>query len=156
MNYNSMADLELLRYLDIYSNDPLIRRLVDLLSNTRGAIISDLEAAGMDPQTWTFETDWQKMYPGEYIEQLRRDRDEAESDLEHTKYRLEEAETELGELKTRSIMDFVQEVWQEKKTATFKVQEALKEAKAQKEENDRLKEKIDMWAKMNQPERKLA
>ena len=149
MNYNAMTDLELLHYLDLYSTDPLIRRLVDLLSTTRGAIISDLEAAGMDPQTWTFETDWHKMYPGEYIEQLRRDRDEAESDLSHTKYKLEEAETELDEMKTRSIMDFVQEVWQEKKTATFKVQEALKEAKAQKEENDRLREKIDMWGRMN-------
>jgi outer membrane murein-binding lipoprotein Lpp len=149
MNYNAMTDLELLHYLDIYSDDPLVRRLVDLLSNTRGAIISDLEAAGMDPQTWTFETDWQKMYPGEYIEQLRRDLDEAESDLSHTKYKLEEAETELDEMKTRSIMDFVQEVWQEKKTATFKVQEALKEANAQKEENERLREKIDMWGRLN-------
>lgn len=155
MNYNSLTDLELLHYLDLYSNDPLIRRLVDLLSNTRGAIISDLEAAGMDPQTWTFETSWQKVYPGEYIMQLRNDLNEAESDLEHTKYKLEEAETELGEMKTRSIMDFVQEVWQEKKTASFKVSEALKEAEHQKKENDRLKEQIDMWAKMNQPERKL-
>jgi len=149
MNYNSMTDLELLHYLDLYSEDPVVRRLVDLLANTRGGIISDLESAGMDPNTWTFDSDWQKMYPGEYIEQLRRERDEAESDLEHTKYKLEEAETELHEMKTRTIMDFVQEVWQEKKVATFKVQEALNEAKAQKEENDRLREKIDMWGKMN-------
>ena len=144
-----MTDLEMLHYLDVYSDDPLIRRLVDVLTRTRGAIISDLEAAGMDPQTWTFETDWQRQYPGEYIQYLRRERDEAESDLEHTKYKLEEAEQELDELKTRSIMDFVQEVWQEKKVATFKVQEALKEAQAQKEENERLKEQIDMWGRMN-------
>ena len=150
MNYNSMTDLELLHYLDIYSDDPLIRRIISVISRTRGALINDLEHAGMDPDTWMFKTDWQSMYPGEYIEQLRRDRDEAESDLEHTKYKLEEAERELDEMKTRSIMDFVQEVWQEKKVATFKVQEALKEAKAQKEENDRLREKIDMWGRMNQ------
>ena len=104
MNYNAMTDLEMLHYLDVYSDDPLIRRLVDVLTRTRGAIISDLEAAGMDPQTWTFETDWQRQYPGEYIQYLRRERDEAESDLEHTKYKLEEAERELDELKTRSIM----------------------------------------------------
>jgi len=149
MNYNSMTDFELLHYLDLYSDDPVIRRLVNFLSNTRGGLITDLEAAGMDPHTWQFETEWQHMYPGDYIQQLRRDRDEAESDLAHTKYKLEEAETELNELKTRSIMDFVQEVWQEKKTATFKVQEALKEAQAQKEENNRLREQIDMWGKMN-------
>jgi len=149
MKYDSMTDMELIHYLDIYATDPLLRRLATMLGNTRGGLISDLEAAGMDPHTWQFETDWQSMYPGDYIQQLRRDLDEAESDLEHTKYKLEEAETELDELKTRSIMDFVQEVWQEKKTATFKVQEALKEAKAQKEENNLLKEKIDMWGKMN-------
>lgn len=150
MNYNSMTDLELLNYLDLYSDDPLIRRIISVMSRTRGALLDDLENAGMDPDTWMFRTDWQSMYPGEYIEQLRRDRDEAESDLEHTKYKLEEAERELDEMKTRSIMDFVQEVWQEKKLASFKVQEALKEANAQKEENNRLKEKIDMWGRMNQ------
>jgi hypothetical protein len=149
MNYNSMTDLELLHYLDLYSTDPVVRRLVDLLANTRGGIISDLESAGMDPNTWTFKTDWHSMYPGEYIEALRNDLSEAESDLEHTKYKLEEAETELGELKTRSIMDFVQEVWQEKKTASFKVQEALKEADKVREENAKLREQIDMWGRLN-------
>jgi len=149
MNYSTMTDMELIHYLDIYATDPLLRRLATMLGNTRGGLISDLEAAGMDPHTWQFKTEWQSMYPGDYIQQLRRDLDEAESDLAHTKYKLEEAETELDELKTRSIMDFVQEVWQEKKTATFKVQEALKEAKAQKEENNLLKEKIDMWGRLN-------
>lgn len=149
MNYNSMTDLELLHYLDIYSDDPLIRRLIDVLTRTRGAIISDLEAAGMDPQTWTFRTEWQDMYPGEYIQQLRRERDEAESNLEHTKYKLEESETELDELKTRSIMDFVQEVWQEKRTASFKVSEAMNEVAQVKEQNAKLREQIDMWGRLN-------
>lgn len=39
MNYNSMTDTELLHYLDFYSEDPLIRRLVDVLTRTRGALI---------------------------------------------------------------------------------------------------------------------
>jgi len=149
MNYNSMTDFELLHYLDLYSTDPVIRRLVDFLSNTRGGLITDLEAAGMDPHTWQFETDWQHMYPGDYIQQLRRDRDEAESDLNRTKYELEDLEEKYNELKTRTIMDFVQEVWQEKKTATFKVQEAMKEVEQVKEQNAKLKEQIDMWGKMN-------
>jgi hypothetical protein len=149
MNYNSMSDVELLHYMDLHSEDPVIRRLVNFLSNTRGGLIADLEAAGMDPHTWQFETEWQHMYPGDYIQQLRRDRDELESDLDHTKYKLEEAETELNELKTRTIMDFVNEVWQEKKTATFKVTEAMKEVEQVKEQNAKLKEQIDMWGRMN-------
>lgn len=150
MKYNSMTDLELLHYLDIYSDDPLIRRLIDVLTRTRGAIISDLEEAGMDPQTWTFGDGWEQQFPGQYIIDLKKQVTYAEEELEGVKYKLEEAEKELDELKTRSIMDFVQEVWQEKRTATFKVQEALKEAEHQRKENDRLREQIDMWGKLNQ------
>ena len=149
MNYNSMTDFELLHYLDLYSTDPVIRRLVDFLSNTRGGLISDLEAAGMDPHTWQFETEWQHMYPGDYIQQLRRDVDELESDLSRTKYELEDLEEKYNQLKTRTIMDFVEEVNKERLRASFTASEALKEAKAQKEENAKLQEKIDMWGKMN-------
>ena len=149
MNYNSMTDLELLHYLDIYSDDPLIRRLIDVLTRTRGEIISDLEEAGMDPQTWTFQDDYHRMFPGQYITDLRHQRDDLESDLAHTKYKLEEAETELDELKTRSIMDFVQEVWQEKRTASFKVSEAMKEIEQVKALNAKLTEQIDMWGRLN-------
>ena len=127
-----------------------MRRLqLEVLEKTRGEIISDLEEAGMDPQTWTFGDGWNKMFPGQYITDLEKQVKYAEEELEGVKYKLEEAETELDELKTRSIMDFVQEVWQEKRTATFKVQEALKEAEHQRKENDRLREQIDMWGRLN-------
>ena len=156
MKYESMTDRELIHYLDLYSDDPLLRRLATMLTNTRGGLIADLEEAGMDPNTWTFQDDYHHMYPGQYITDLRNQVSDLDSDLKHTKYKLEEAETELNEMKTRSIMDFVNEVWQEKRTASFKVSEALKEAEHQKKENERLKEQIDMWARMNQQERKLS
>ena len=149
MNYATMTDMELIHYLDLYAEDPLLRRLAAMLGNTRGGLISDLEAAGMDPHTWQFKTEWQSMYPGDYIQQLRRDLEEATDDLEHTKYNLEEVTTERDELKTRSIMDFVQEVWQEKRTASFKVSEAMKEIEQVKALNAKLTEQIDMWGKMN-------
>lgn len=149
MNYNSMTDLELLHYLDLYSDDALIRRLIDVLTRTRGEIISDLEEAGMDPQTWTFGDGWNKMFPGQYITDLEKQVKYAEEELEHAKYNLEEMTTERDELKTRSIMDFVQEVWQEKRTAAHKVSEAMKESAQVKEENDKLKEQLKMWGIMN-------
>jgi predicted nucleic acid-binding Zn-ribbon protein len=147
MNYNAMTLRELIHYLDLYNTDPMVRRLIQRLDYSDLRV--ELEEAGMDPGTGTFKDDYNRYTPGEYIEQLRRDRDEAESDLEHTKYKLEEAETELDELKTRSIMDFVQEVWQEKKVASFKVTEAMKEVEQVKEQNAKLKEQIDMWGRMN-------
>lgn len=149
MNYNSMSDFELLHYLDLHTDDPVIRRLVNFLSNTRGGLITDLEAAGMDPHTWQFETEWQHMYPGDYIQQLRRDLEEVETNLRWLQDDHHELEDKYNELKTRTIMDFVQEVWQEKKAATQKVQEAQKEINQVREQNDKLKEQIDMWAAMN-------
>ena len=155
MNYNAMTDLELLHYLDLYSDDPLIRRLIDVLTRTCGEIISDLEEAGMDPQTWTFGDGWNKMFPGQYITDLEKQLRYAEEELEDAKYKLEQTVEERDELKTRSIMDFVNEVWQEKRDNAHLVKEAIGTVKAYRDENERLKEQIDMWAKMNQPERKL-
>lgn len=148
MNYNAMTDLELLHYLDIYSDDPLIRRLIDVLTRTRGEIITDLEEAGMDPQTWTFGDGWNKMFPGQYITDLEKQLQYVEEELEHKKYQLEEAETERDELKTRSIIDFVQEVWQEKRTNDLLVKEAIATVNAYKKENEELKEKINVWRVM--------
>lgn len=156
MNYNAMTDLELLHYLDLYSDDPLIRRLIDVLTRTRGEIISDLEEAGMDPQTWTFGDGWNKMFPGQYITDLEKQLQYANDELEDYKYKYEQTVEERDELKTRSIMDFVNEVWQQKRDNEYVVKEAMGTVKAYRDENERLKEQIDMWARMNQPERKLS
>lgn len=149
MNYATMTDMELIHYLDLYAEDPLLRRLAAMLGNTRGGLISDLEAAGMDPHTWQFKTEWQSMYPGDYIQQLRRDLEEAESDLNYTKNQLEEVTEERDELQTRTIMDFVREVHEEKLKASLKVSQSMKEIDQVKEQNAKLKEQIDMWGKMN-------
>jgi len=150
MNYDIMTDVELLNYLDIYSDDPLIRRIVRVLERTRGALLNDLENAGMDRVTWQFETDWQHLYPGDYIIHLRNELEVLDRDAEELRQQLYESEREREELKARSIMDFIQEVRQEKRTADNKTYEAQQEANAQRKENDRLKEQIDMWGKMNQ------
>jgi hypothetical protein len=148
MNYNSMTDLELLHYLDLCSDDPLIRRLIDVLTRTRGEIISDLEEAGMDPQTWTFGDGWNKMFPGQYITDLKKQLEYTEEELEDMKYKLEQTREERDELKTRSLMDFVQEVWQEKRTSENLVKESIATVNAYKKENEELKEKINVWRVM--------
>lgn len=149
MNYSAMTDLELLHYLDLYSEDPVVRRLIDVFNKSRGEIIAGLESVGMDPKTWTFSSACQDMYPGDYIEELRRDLRIAEEDADEYRYKYEQAKDELNELKTRSIMDFVQEVWQEKQTATYKVEQAMNETKRVAEENTKLREQINMWGKLN-------
>ena len=149
MNYSAMSDLELLHYLDVYSDDPLIRRLVNVLARTRGALVDDLVDAGMDEQDWTFGTGWSRQSPGQYIRQLQHELDQAESDLKLAQHELADLQDEHDELKTRSIMQFVEEVQQEKRAATHKVLVAQEETKRIAQENAKLKEKIDMWGRLN-------
>ena len=153
MNYNAMTDRELLHYLDLYSEDPVVRRLMHLLGNTRGSLIAELEEAGMDPQTWTFQDDYDAMFPGEYIEHLRSQLQHAQDEADSLQWKLDGVIEERDQLKTRSIAELIEEVWEEKRKNSDMVREAMATVKAFKDENTRLKEQIDMWARMNQPER---
>ena len=155
MNYNAMTDRELLHYLDLYSEDPVVRRLMHLLGNTRGSLIAELEEAGMDPQTWTFQDDYDAMFPGEYIEHLRSQLQHAQDEADSLQWKLDGVIEERDQLKTRSVVDLIEEVWEEKRKNTDMVRDAMATIKAYKEENTRLKEQLDMWGRMNQPERKM-
>lgn len=149
MNYNAMSDAEFMHYLDLHSEDPLVRRLIGVLERTRGALIDDLVDAGMDAQDWTFGDGWSRSSPGQYIQELRHERDQAESDLRLAQHELEEAIHERDELKTRNIMQFIEEVHAEKKSIQVKADAAYREANRVREENDKLREQIDMWGAMN-------
>ena len=149
MNYNAMSDHELMHYLDLYSTDPVVRRLIGVLTRTRGALINDLEAAGMDSQSWTFGEGWNKFSPGQYIQELRNDVERAEDELRLAQHDLADLEDERDRLKARSIMQFVEEVQQEKRAATHKVLAAQEETKRVAQENAKLREQIDMWGAMN-------
>ena len=155
MNYNAMTDRELLHYLDLYSEDPVVRRLMHLLGNTRSSLIAELEEAGMDPQTWTFQDDYDAMFPGEYIEHLRSQLQHAQDEADSLQWKLDGVIEERDQLKTRSVADLIEEVWEEKRKNSDMVRDAMATVKAYKDENTRLKEQIDMWARMNQPERKM-
>lgn len=149
MNYNAMSDTEFMHYLDIYSDDPVIRRLVNVLAKTRGALIDDLEAAGMDAQYWTFGDGWSQQSPGQYIQELRRELDEAELNLRLAQDEVADLQDQCDELRTRTIMQFIEEVQQEKRAATQKVSMAQEQTKQIAQENAKLREQIDMWGAMN-------
>ena len=149
MNYNSMSDQELLHYLDLSTSDPLIRRLINVLTRTRGALIDDLESAGMDSQSWTFGEGWNKFSPGQYIEELRNDLRRAEDELELAQEELQQAIDERDQLKTRNIMQLITEAQQEKNAAASRANEAWTETNRVRKENDKLREQIDMWGRLN-------
>ena len=151
MKYESMTVRELIHYLDLYSTDPVVRLLLDKINNED--LVSQLVDVGMDPVTNTFDDDRMTFYPGEYIKHLRKSRDYSSEEYDELKYRFDDLEESYNELKTRSIMDFVQEVRQEQQASADLVKEAMGTVNAYKKENERLKEQIDMWARMNHVER---
>lgn len=149
MNYNAMSDTEFMHYLDLYSEDPVVRRLIGVLTKTRGALVDDLVDAGMDAQDWTFGESWDKFSPGQYIEELRNDLRHAEDELELAQRELEQMANERDQLKARTIMQFIEEVQQEKASSASRANEAWKEAARVREENAKLREQIDMWGSLN-------
>lgn len=149
MNYNAMSDHELMHYLDLYSEDPVVRRLIGVLARTRGSLIDDLEAAGMDSQRWTFGDGWTKYSPGQYIQELRHDVERAEDELRLAQHELQDLEDECNQLRTRTVVQLIEEVQQEKKASASRANEAWKEANRVREENAKLREQIDMWGSLN-------
>jgi hypothetical protein len=149
MNYNAMSDHELMHYLDLHSTDPVVRRLIGVLARTRGALINDLEAVGMDSQSWTFGEGWNKFSPGQYIEELRNDVERSEDELRLAQDELSGMLDECERLKTRTIMQFIEEVQSEKRISKANADEAYKEAARVRQENAKLREQIDMWGAMN-------
>ena len=149
MNYNAMSDTEFMHYLDIYNDDPVVRRLIGVLARTRGALVDDLVDAGMDDRHWTFGDGWSSQSPGQYIQELRRELDEAELNLRLAQDELHDLQDECEQLKTRTVMQFIEEVQQEKRVATDKVRVAQEQTKQIAQENAKLREQIDMWGAMN-------
>jgi hypothetical protein len=147
MNYNSLSDKELLNYLDLYNDDPLVRRLLKILEE--GSIVQELVDAGMDPTDRTFEHDWQHLSPGDYIEQLRRDmeyhideRDEIELEKEHL-------EREVTRLSTMSLVKFIADVSEKLDVATSEMHRAQRIAENEKKLRQESEQKFEFWEKLN-------
>lgn len=111
MNLNALSDDELLDYLDRYSEDPVMKRLVDILLRKQQGIISDLVAAGMDPQDWTFCTDhYNHYYPGQFISHLKNEIDYIENELIDYQDKYNDAKEEIKRLKARGIVEIMAEI----------------------------------------------
>ena len=147
MNYNSMTSRELLHYLDLYSTDPVVQRLVKLLQEE--SVVQELVDAGMDPVTRTFEDDWEKYSPGQYIEQLRINVNSYRQDAEYWEANCDRAEQDRDKFKARSVAKLLMEAENERASAYSAKAASEAEVRRLQKLNDDLTEKIDMWGKMN-------
>ena len=147
MNYLTMSTKELIHYLDLYSEDPVVRRLVQLVQEE--SIVQELVDVGMDPKDRTFEHDWQSLSPGEYISQLRRDmeyhieeRDELEQEKEHL-------EREVNRLSTTSLVKFIADVHQTLEMNKMDMNRYKRDAEHEKKLREEAEQKFEFWDKMN-------
>ena len=158
MKLNHLSDSELLNYLSLHSNDPLILRLVDMLSTTRGGIISDLVDAGMDPNTWTFTEDYQEYYPGDYVIHLQKMADYDRQDREIAENNLEDMRKEVERLSRRTVTQLLMDAEEAISIAETNRRYADRETEKAHQlidrvqlENRELKEKLGVWNIMSTP-----
>ena len=158
MNLNHLSDVELLRYLDLTSTDPLIKRLINMLSAPNGGLVGDLVEAGMDPNTWVFTDDHQDYYPGDYITHLQKMVAYAEDDRAVAEMDLADAREELDKLSRRTVTQLLVDAEEAISTAEANRRYATREAEKAHEvidkvqaENRELKEKLGVWNIMSTP-----
>jgi hypothetical protein len=146
MNLNHLSNSELLVYLDKHSTDPLIVRLVNILMEKQYGLVSDLLAAGMNEQTWTFSPDnYNEYYPGQYISHLHNELDYVKDELKHCEFQLKQAKEEIIELKARTVAELIAELHTEVRTANFRADEAEKWRRKAQVEVETTRDKMKVW-----------
>jgi septal ring factor EnvC (AmiA/AmiB activator) len=146
MNLNHLSNSELLVYLDKHSTDPLIVRLVNILMEKQYGLVSDLLAAGMNEQTWTFSPDsYNEYYPGQYISHLHNELDYAKDELKDCEFQLQQAKKEIEDLKARTVAELIAELHQEVRTANFRTEEAEKWRRKAQQEVEATRDKMKVW-----------
>lgn len=136
---------ELVHHLDLYTTDPLVRRLIDMLVAGENSIVTNLVEEGMDPVNYTFTYDSQDMDVGEYIRQLKRDCQLYEDEMWLAQRELEDEQGRRRQLETRSVAELLASMEELVKRANSERDNANRIIRKVEQENDELKEKINVW-----------
>jgi len=139
MNTAYFTDEELINHTIKFSNDPEKIRLATAMERIRGAIWDDLVDVGIDETYCTFTSEWgSEMHVGRYIRHLREEIDIRDDELRQLR-------DEVNELKTRTIMEFIQEVNQELTTAKYLVKEAQAERDKEHKARRDAERELEVW-----------
>lgn len=150
MNLNFLTDDELIRHLDMTSDDPVIRRLVDIFTKNDDMIFQQLVNAGMG-RDGLFETDYEYKPVGEYIEHLRSELAYYQTEAEELQYKLEDEKDRVKQLSARSIATVMEELKNEIKNLDWKVKVTNDERFAAVKERDLAKEQLRAWNHLRNP-----
>lgn len=142
MNILGLSDAELIDYLDKFSDDLVIRRLVDMhynIDSEAKSLISDLVLAGMDKTYYTFDFN---DTPGEYIRNLERNVEDLQDEVDDLRERLDE-------LKTKTIVDMIYEIKISNDNLKKQLYEYERNNGVLKDKLKDMEEQRDAWAILN-------
>jgi hypothetical protein len=137
---------ELVHYLDITTTDPLVRKLIDMIIGGENTVLEQLIEEGMDPVTQTFYFDHEELDPGTYIHHLKRDCAHFEEEMEIAQNELEDMTRDRDRLSTRSVANLLADMEELVKRAKSETDNANRISRKVTQENDELKEKINVWS----------
>lgn len=139
-----MTDNELIDYTIKFDNDPVRVRLATYMDRHPGAILDDLERAGMDQTDCTFrDKDTCNDYlPGQYISHL-------EDEIDYLQGQLNQALGEIEEMKTMKVSELIGQLRQEVVTEKHMRERAERSRYEAHQEREDMKKKLDMWAILN-------
>lgn len=136
---------ELVNYLDLYNDDPMVRQLLAYIDEKEEMIIEGLVDAGMDPDDCRFEGDNGWSLPGPYIHDLRNDVDFYRREMQEWEEKYEDMKDERDRLKSRSVADLLSNMQELIKRAEAEAREADRILTQYKARNKDLEEKINVW-----------
>jgi len=140
----NMTDNELIDYTIKFDNDPVRVRLATYMDRHPGAILDDLERAGMDETHCTFrDKDTCNDYlPGQYITHL-------EGEISYLQEQLDQAYKEIEELKPLSVSELISQLREAITTEKYSRERAENKRWQAEKEREEMKQKLDMWAILN-------
>lgn len=141
MDLNHLTDNELIDHIIKYDEDPVRVRLATIMQRTKGAIIDDLEAAGMDDTFCNFRSivNQSEYHPGRYISHL-------EDEIRHLWFMSEQDRKELKSLEARTVAELIQELNQQIDSEKYQVRVAREYQQKAEAKAEEAKHKLDMWA----------
>ena len=139
-----MTDTELIDYTIKFDNDPVRIRLATYMDRHPGAILDDLERAGMDETFCTFKSKitYTEYLPGQYISHL-------EDEVSYLQEQLDQALGESEEMKTMKVSELIGQLRQEVVTEKHMRERAERSRYEAHQEREEMKNKLDMWAILN-------
>lgn len=147
MMTSNLTYKELINYLDLYSTDPMVRKLLEYINDKEENIIEGLVEVGMD-EDGRIEGDNGWHLPGPYIRELRHDVDYYQTESNEWQEKYEDMKAERDKLKARSVAELLEEMNNLVRRARADQQEAERTATVLKSRNAELEEKINVWKVM--------